>query len=87
MKRTCSEYYDECRIMKVKLLLDTSFMISDSRNDKNKDKYVEQYQRYNVSTIVRLSEPYYDSTIIEKKKKEFILLNCLMKMGEYKIQI
>lgn len=44
-----------------------TFMITDSPNDKNIDKYIEQYERYNVSIIVRLCEPYYDSTIIEKK--------------------
>jgi protein tyrosine phosphatase type 4A len=42
------------------------FMITDSPNDNNLDTYLQEYQKHNVSTIVRLCESYYDSSIIEK---------------------
>jgi protein tyrosine phosphatase type 4A len=41
-------------------------MITDSPNDKNLDTYLENYKKYNVSKIVRLCEPHYDSSILEK---------------------
>ena len=43
-----------------------TFMITNSPNDKNLDEYLEHYQKYNVSTIIRLCEPHYDSSILEK---------------------
>lgn len=43
-----------------------TFMITDSPTDNNLDTYLQHYQTHNVSTIVRLCESYYDSSIIEK---------------------
>ena len=49
-----------------------TFMITDSPTDNNLDTYLQHYQTHNVSTIVRLCESYYDSSIIENYKKQFI---------------
>jgi protein tyrosine phosphatase type 4A len=43
-----------------------TFMITDSPNVNNLDTYLENFRKHNVSTIVRLCEPYYDASIIEK---------------------
>ena len=40
------------------------FMITDSPIDNNLDTYLEQYQKHNVSTIVRLCESYYDTSCL-----------------------
>jgi protein tyrosine phosphatase type 4A len=41
-------------------------MITDSPTDNNLDRYLQEYQKHNVSTIVRLCDSYYDSSIIKK---------------------
>ncbi len=41
------------------------FMITDSPTDNNLDTYLQHYQKHNVSTIVRLCDSYYDSSIIK----------------------
>ena len=51
------------------------FMITDSPTDNNLDTYLQHYQKHNVSTIVRLCESYYDSSIIEKAGIDIIDLS------------
>jgi protein tyrosine phosphatase type 4A len=41
-------------------------MITDSPTDNNLDRYLQEYKKHNVSTIVRLCDSYYDSSIIKK---------------------
>jgi protein tyrosine phosphatase type 4A len=41
-------------------------MITDSPTVNTLDTYLQEYQKHNVSTIVRLCESYYDCSIIEK---------------------
>ena len=52
-----------------------TFMITDSPTDNNLDTYLQHYQTHNVSTIVRLCESYYDSSIIEKAGIDIIDLS------------
>lgn len=46
---------------------DMRFLIFDAPNDENLQSYVDYFDKYNVSHVVRVCEPTYDTTPLKEK--------------------